>query len=151
MNRSLLTPRRQDNPLNLLHREVSRFFDDWAHDWGGSEPSSGTWSLRMDVAETDDAITVKADIPGVDPKAVDITVDDGVLSLKGERTSETEDHGENYHRSERFHGTFSRSVKLPSTVDLENILAEAKDGVLTITLAKKAEAKPRQVEVNVKE
>ena len=104
----------------------------------------------MDVAETDDAVIVKAEVPGVDPKDIEVTLTGGVLTIKGEKREEKEEKGKRTHRIERAYGAFSRSIDLPEGVDPDNITAECKDGVLTVTLPKKPEAKARQIKVEVK-
>ena len=101
----------------------------------------------MDVYETDQNIVMKAELPGVDPKNVEIRVEDGTLYLKGERKFEKEVKEENYHRVERSYGSFTRSFALPSSVDAEKAAAEYKDGVLTLTLPKKEEAKPKTIKI----
>jgi HSP20 family protein len=92
---------------------------------------------------------MKAELPGVDPKAVDIRLENNTLTLRGERKLDKEVKEDNYHRVERAYGTFSRSFTLPTVVDQGNIKAEYKDGVLKLTLPKREEAKPRQIQINV--
>jgi len=101
----------------------------------------------VDVYETDQNVMLKAELPGVDPKNVEIRVEDGTLYLKGERKFEKEVKEENYHRVERSYGSFTRSFALPSSVEAEKATAEYKDGVLTLTLPKKEEAKPKTIKI----
>jgi HSP20 family protein len=101
----------------------------------------------FDVSETDAEIIVKAELPGMDVKDIDITLTDGLLTIKGERKMEKEDKKENYHRIERQFGSFSRSLNLGVTVKGDAIDASYKDGVLTVTLPKAEENKPKRIEV----
>ena len=102
-----------------------------------------------DIYETDNALALKADLPGVDPKDVEIRVENGILYLKGERKFEKEVKEENYHRVERSYGAFTRSFSLPSSIDTEHVKAEYKDGQLTLTMPKREEAKPKTVKIDV--
>jgi HSP20 family protein len=115
--------------------------DDWA--------LGGSWAPAVDVFEQDGNIVLKAELPGVDPKDVDIRVENNVLSLRGERKFEGEVDRENYHRVERAYGSFARSFTLPSVVNTEKIQAEFKDGLLKVTLPKREEAKPKQIAIDV--
>jgi len=93
--------------------------------------------------------TLKAELPGIDPKDVELRVADSTLYLKGERKYENEVKEESYHRIERSYGTFTRTFTLPNSISTENIKAEYKDGVLTLTMAKREEAKPKTIKINV--
>ena len=110
---------------------------------------AASWSPLVDIYEDQDGITLKVELPEVDPKDVDVQVDGNTLTLKGERKLEKSEQREGYHRIERTYGAFSRSFTLPNTVDTEHISAESKDGVLRIVLPKRAETKPRQIRVQV--
>ncbi len=132
--------------LVRLQEEMNRAFDDRLA-FRGSE--SMGWTPACDIYEDGDEVMVRAELAGVDPKDVDIRFENGVLTLKGERKLEKEEKRENYHRVELSYGTFTRSFALPGTVDAEKIRAEAKNGVLVIHLQKKAEAKPRSIQVKV--
>jgi HSP20 family protein len=113
-----------------------------------SEPrTSRPWSPAVDVHETENELVLKADLPDVDLKDVDVQVEKQTLTIKGQRQFEKESNGKAYHRIERSYGTFVRSFSLPPTVDTEKVAAEYKNGVLTITLPKKEAAKPRQVKI----
>jgi HSP20 family protein len=103
----------------------------------------------VDIYEQDGNIVMKAELPGVDPKAVDIRLENNTLTLRGERKLDHEVKEDNYHRVERSYGAFSRSFTLPTVVDQTSIKAEYKDGVLKLTLPKRDEAKPRQIQINV--
>jgi HSP20 family protein len=111
--------------------------------------TGGEWAPVVDIIENDNALTFKAELPGIEPKDVAVTVDNNVLTLKGERRIEKEVRKENYHRMERAYGTFARSFALPAFVDAENVKAEFKNGLLMVTVPKKANAKTRAVEVKV--
>ncbi|MBK9515800.1 MAG: Hsp20/alpha crystallin family protein [Anaeromyxobacter sp.] len=132
--------------LARLQEEVARTFDD-RHGLRGGE--SMGWTPACDIYEDGEALTLRFELAGVDPKDVDIRFEEGVLTLRGERRKEKEEKKENYHRVEMSYGSFTRSFSLPAVVDAEKIKAEAKNGVLTVTLPKKAEAKPRPISVKV--
>jgi HSP20 family protein len=105
------------------------------------------WMPAFDVSETEGEIIVKAELPGIDVKDMDIALTDGLLTIKGERRLEKEDKKENYHRIERQFGSFSRSLNLGEKVKADGIEAAYKDGILTITLPKAEESKPKKIEV----
>ena len=109
----------------------------------------GSWAPAVDIYEQDGNIVMKAELPGVDPKAVDIRLENNTLTLRGERKLDSEVKQDSYHRVERSYGAFSRSFTLPTVVDQGNIKAEFKDGVLKLVLPKREEAKPRQIQINV--
>ena len=103
----------------------------------------------MDIFETEHELVLKADVPEIDMKDIDLQVENGTLTLKGERKFEQEQKGRGYHRIERGYGSFVRAFTLPDTVDVEKIKAEYKSGVLTVTLAKKEVAKPKTIRVEI--
>lgn len=107
------------------------------------------WTPPCDIYEDGEAVTVRVELAGVDPKDVSVRFENGVLTLRGERKLEAADKRENYHRIERSYGAFTRSFMVPGTVDAEKIRAESKNGVLSVVLPKKAELKPRPIEVKV--
>ena len=113
------------------------------------QPMTAAWTPLVDIFENADGITLKVELPEVEAKDVEITVEGNTLSLKGERKLEKEEKKEGYHRIERTYGAFSRSFTLPTTVDAEHITAESKDGVLRVFLPRKAETRPRQIKVQV--
>ena len=109
-----------------------------------------SWMPAVDIFETNDReFVVKAELPDMKRDDISVTFENGVLTLKGERKFEQETNKENYHRVERRHGTFSRSFTLPNTVDASRISAGYKDGILTIRLPQREEAKPKQIDVNI--
>ncbi len=115
----------------------------------GEDLGSRTWAPPVDIFETDHDVVIKAELPSVDPKDVQVRVEDGTLYLKGERKLQNEVKEENYHRVERAYGSFTRSFALPSSVSADKAKAEYKDGVLTLTMPKREEAKPKTIQINV--
>jgi HSP20 family protein len=105
------------------------------------------WLPAFDVAETEDEVIVKAELPGMAVEEIDITLTDGLLTIKGEKKREKEDKKENFHRIERRYGSFSRTFSLPVEVKADGIDASYKNGVLTVTLPKAEETKPKRIEV----
>lgn len=116
-----------------------------------SDTATRPWTPAVDVFETENEMVLKADLPEVDPAQVDVQVENGTLTLKGERRFEKKDTTKGYHRVERGYGTFARAFTLPDTVDASGVAADYKAGVLTITLPKKEIAKPRSIKVSVKQ
>jgi HSP20 family protein len=136
--------------LVALQDQLFRTFDAAYRGARDEEQSMvATWSPLVDVFEDAEGITLKAELPEVDAKDVDIQIEGNTLTLKGERKLEHEDKRDGYHRIERTYGAFSRTFTLPNTVDVEHITAASKDGVLRVFLPKKAETKPRQIKVAV--
>jgi HSP20 family protein len=103
----------------------------------------------VDIYEDEHAITLKVEVPGIEEKDIDVLLENQTLTLRGERKFEKEEKEENFHRIERRYGSFTRSFTLPNTVDSENVKAEYANGVLSVRLPKRAEAKPRQIKVGV--
>lgn len=136
-------------------REMEDMFDRYMKSFGAlrqgtHEPiASGDWLPRVDIAETEGEFVVKAEIPEVKKEDVHVTVENGVITLKGERKQEKEEKGKKFHRVERYYGSFCRSFSLPENVDESRVKAEFKDGVLTVQLPKSAEAKPKALEVKI--
>ncbi len=132
--------------LNRMERELRRMFRDFEQ--SSEEPSSvAVWTPPVDIYETDNEVVVRADLPGIDQRDLDIRLENNVLTLKGERKMEQEVKEDNYHRIESAYGTFVRSFTLPAIVEEDKIKAEYKNGVLKIVLPKKEQAKPRQIKV----
>jgi HSP20 family protein len=125
---------------------MERFF---GHE-NGKPRAAETWAPRVDVEETDKEILVKADLPGVDPKNVEITVEGGVLTVRGERKEEKEEKKKDYHRLERFAGSFYRAIQLPASADAEKVSATSANGVVTVAIPKKVEAQPKKIAVTPK-
>lgn len=125
--------------LRLFEDAVTRFM---------SEPrASRPWSPAVDIVETENELLLKADLPDVRLEDIGVHVENQTLTIKGERKFQEEENTRGYHRIERSYGAFVRSFAVPSTVDTESVNAEYKNGVLTVRLAKKAAAKPRQIKI----
>lgn len=132
-----------------LRSEFDRLFDE---SFGALErpwQPIRSWGLSVDVLENDDAVMVKASVPGIDPKDLEITMSDNVLTIKGERKEEQEIDEEQYHLRERRYGSFSRSVALPVKVNEDAIEATCENGVLTINIPKAEEVKPKHIPVQI--
>jgi HSP20 family protein len=125
-----------------------RFFDEPFGD--GVRPAEKMWTPSVDLAETDTELTVKADLPGVDPKEVSVSIQNGALVLHGERKIEETKEEKEFKRVERFFGSFYRSIPLPPAADMGKVTAEAVNGVLTVHVPKKPEAQPKKIAVAVK-
>ncbi|HET8727617.1 MAG TPA: Hsp20/alpha crystallin family protein [Alphaproteobacteria bacterium] len=144
-------PPGESDPFAALHREVNRLFDDISRGFDlPAMAGAGAMSPRVDVCETDRDLRVTAELPGVDPGDVDVTLDDDVLTLRGEKRSEQEDKQQNYHLSERFYGSFSRSIRLPFAADPDRVDASFKDGILTISLPKPPPEQQKARRIDVK-
>src|SRR5512146_2109767 len=146
---SMLTRWDPFRELNSLQREMNRLFQDFSTRGGESELTTTSFVPPVDVYEDEHQITLKLEVPGIEQKDLDIRVENNTLTVRGERKFEKEEKEENYRRIERQYGSFTRSFALPNTVDTDSIKADYDKGVLKISLAKKAEAKPKQIKVNV--
>jgi len=138
--------------LLSLQERMNRLFEESARGASRGHEEDwvmGAWAPAVDIYEKGTDVVLKAELPGLDPKDVDIRIENNVLTLKGERKTDNEVKRESYHRVERSYGTFTRSFTLPSTVDTTNVKADYKDGVLRITLPKREEAKPKQIQVDI--
>ena len=135
--------------LSTLHDQVNRLFNETMFRGQGEDSAITTWAPAVDIFETPNELVVKADLPDVDEKDIDIRVENNLLTIRGERKFEKSVSEDNYLRVERTYGAFSRSFSLPTTVNAEAIHAEYKNGVLTVNLPKREESKPRQVKVSV--
>lgn len=128
--------------------QLNRLFND-AFERAGEDSNLTTWAPAEDIYETEHELVVKADLPEVDPKDLDIRVENNILTIRGERKFEKKVSEENYLRVERSYGTFARSFTLANTVNSEAIKADYQNGVLTLSIPKLEEAKPKQIKVNV--
>lgn len=144
---------RPGRELATIRDEMNRLFDEFFSGFPFPERRrglmEGEWAPTVDVAETDENIVVTAELPGVKQNDVEISVVNDVLTLKGEKKEEKEIKKENYHRIERSYGSFQRSITLPTGVQADKAKATYKDGVLTITIPKVEEAKPKSIKINV--
>jgi HSP20 family protein len=131
-----------------LQEQVNRLFGN-ALEHSGQESNLTSWAPAVDIYETEQALVVKADLPEVDPKELDIRVENNLLTIRGERKFEKKVNEDNYLRVERAYGSFSRSFSLANTVNAEAIKADYQNGVLTLAIPKREEAKPKQIKVNV--
>jgi len=154
-NRSADEPSRGLSTLASLRADMDRLFDAFvrepfgALDWPAR--GAGDWSPAIDLAETDTEYTVRAELPGLDPKDLDISVTENQLVLSGEKKETVERREKGYYHSESRFGSFRRSIALPGAIDSTKVDAEFKSGVLTIHLAKSPENAPKRIEVKVKE
>jgi HSP20 family protein len=141
-------------PSDILNmqREINRMFDGFFRGEGVDDTSLGAsaWMPAVDIAEHDDEFVVKLELPGVAKDDVKITMQNNILTVRGEKKQEKESKSSNYHRVERSYGSFQRSFTLPATVKSEKIDATYKDGILSVTLPKAEEAKPKMIDVKVK-
>jgi HSP20 family protein len=135
--------------LNSLREEIDRAFDFPLFELPRATQFLNGWVPAIDVSEDKESVTVRAELPGMKKEDIEVTLHAGVLSLSGERKSEADYKEGETHRTERFYGRFQRSVTLPAPVAADKIKAAYKDGVLTVTLPKTEEAKPKQIEVSV--
>ena len=131
--------------LNQFSKEFDRRLNQDREQYG--DVATSDWSPAVDIKENETAYTVVADIPGVDPKDIDVHMEDGVLTVKGERNLNREEEKEGYKRVERVHGSFYRRFSLPETVDAEKISAKSKNGVLEVTIPKQEKSQPRKISV----
>jgi len=133
------------NDLNKVFEQRTLNRDDQ------STVETSHWMPQVDIKEEANRFVLLADIPGVDPKNIEVSMENGVLTVRGERETESKQEGEGYTRIERAKGTFYRRFALPDTADSENISAHGKHGVLEVVIPKREKAKPRKIEVKNKE
>ncbi len=136
--------------LNQLHGEIDRMFDNRLRRVSGeSEDQLATsdWVPAVDIREEDQRYVIHADVPGVKPEDIEVHMEDGVLTIKGQRYSENKDEREGYKRVERVRGSFFRRFSLPDTADAESISAKSRDGVLEIVIPKQARVLPKRIKV----
>lgn len=142
-----------NDPFRALQQRINSLFEEGfgLAPFGGEESwSLSSWTPACDIYETENEIVVKAELPEVKKEDVQVSLENNVLAIRGERKFVDETKRENYHRIERSYGEFVRSFTLPTSIDSNGIGAEFKDGVLRVTLPKREEAKPKQIEVEVK-
>jgi HSP20 family protein len=150
-NERELATRGGGDPLMTLRNQINRLFDDfWGEPWLARGETFGGFSPQIDVTETDKEVKVCAEIPGVEAKDVDVSIENGTLVIRGEKKYEREENERGQYRMERSYGSFERSIALPAEVDEAKAKAEFKNGVLRLTLPKKAGAESRRKKIAVK-
>ena len=144
-----LIPKREGRELEKLRREMDRLFErlgEWRpFFWRGEE---GEWLPAIDLSETAKEIIVKAELPGMDPEDIDVTLTGNTVKIQGERKQEKEEEGENFHKVERSYGAFVRTIQLPVEVDPDNVKATYKKGVLTLRMPKTKAETMKKVEIS---
>ncbi len=139
-----LTP---EKGMTTVRNEIDRLFDRL---WEGDEtPTLGAWTPKLDLSETKDSFTVKAEVPGIEPKEIQLTLENGYLTIRGEKHQEVEQKDERFYRAERTYGAFVRSLRLPANVDGSKVNASFKNGVLTVLLPKAAEARGMAIPIKI--
>ena len=161
---ALAKPAPRAHPFLALREEMDRLFDEFMADWRMPSMSRDlfkvepfqmpTWGrgmvdVKFDVSETDDAIELTAEVPGIDEKDIDLTLTDGMLTVKGEKKTEKETKERDYHLSERRYGSFARSMRVPDSVDQDKIKASFDKGVLTVVMPKRPEAKAKKKKIAI--
>jgi HSP20 family protein len=133
--------------LGTLQDRMNRLFDETGGGRRGEPSSTTVWNPAVDIHETENEIVVKAEVPGIEKDQIELSLENNVLTLKGERRFEKDAKEENFHRIERSYGSFNRSFTIPAVVDESKIAADYKEGVLTITLPKTQKAKAKQIAI----
>jgi HSP20 family protein len=148
---TLLTRYEPFREFATIQDRMNRLFRDFYAPEGRSEEAltNTAFAPPVDVYEDEHSVTLKIEVPGIDEKDIDVRIENNTLTVHGERKFEKEEKEENYRRVERQYGSFTRTFTLPNTVDQESVQANYDKGVLKVTLTKKAEAKPKQIKVNV--
>lgn len=152
------------HPLITLREQMDRLFDDFMGDWRLPSPARELWDfetfpatlwrrgvvdVRFDVSESDQSVELTAELPGIDEKDIEVILSDGMLTVKGEKKAETETKERDYYLSERRYGSFTRSMRLPDTVDEDKIKASFDKGVLKVTMPKRPEAKAKKKKIAI--
>jgi len=133
--------------LTQLQNEMNRMFEQGLERRGEESVAASDWSPAVDIREDNDKFVIVADVPGVDPKDIEIHMENGILTIKGERETEKKEQREGYKRVERVYGSFYRRFSLPDTADADRISATGKNGVLEITIPKHEKVQPRKITV----
>ncbi|SNB46759.1 Hsp20/alpha crystallin family protein [Geobacter sp. DSM 9736] len=136
--------------LRSMQEQMNRLLDLAWNRESGEELREGMWHPPVDIYENETTIVIKAELPGIEQKDIEVKIEENTLVLRGERRHDAALQKENYHRIERSYGTFQRSFALPQSIDQERVNATCDNGVLTITLPKKAGGSPKQITVEVK-
>ncbi len=148
-NNPTLAPWPTFGRLSDLRDEIDRLFDAPLAEWARTPSVFGGWTPAIDLVETKDNVVVRAELPGMKKEDIEVTLHEGALNISGERKSEKKVEAQGVYRSERYFGRFQRAVTLPSPVAADKVKADYKDGILTVTLPKTEEAKPKQIDVTV--
>ena len=135
--------------LQTMQDQMNRLLDMAWNRNIGEEIREGVWQPAVDIYEDEDSVVIQAEVPDIDQKDIEVKIEDNTLTLRGERKHNREVKKENYHRVERYYGQFQRSFALPHTIDQEKVRANCDKGVLTITLPKREETKPKQINVAI--
>ena len=144
-----ISPWRPFRELDRIRREMDRLWDSFFERRPARVEEVSEWFPSLDVSETDSEYVVKVEVPGIDPKDIEISLMNNLLTIKGEKKQEKEEKEENYHLIERSYGSFTRSIRLPSQVQNDKINATYKNGVLKVTLPKTEEAKKKEIKIKV--
>ena len=136
--------------LRTIHEQMNRLLDLAWNRETGEEVKEGIWQPPVDIYEDANTVTIKAELPDVEQKDVEVKIEDNTLILRGERKLDQSIKKENYHRLERYYGSFQRTFALPLTIDQEKVKASCDKGVLTIILPKMEETRPKQINVEIK-
>jgi HSP20 family protein len=136
--------------LRTIQEQMNRLIDLAWNRESGEEIREGAWQPPVDIYEDENSVIIKAELPDVDQKDIEVMIEDNTLMLRGERRQDQSIKKENYHRIERFYGSFQRSFALPLSIDREKVKASCERGILTIILPKREETKPKQINVEVK-
>ena len=151
MNQRPLVKYNHLRDLQAMQEQMNRLLNlSRNQELAGEDLKEGIWQPAVDIYETEDSIVIKAEVPDVDQKDIEVLIEDNTLILKGERRQEDEVKIESYHRIERYVGSFQRRFNLPTTIKQDNVSAVCERGVLTITLHKKKEPMPKQIKVEIK-
>jgi HSP20 family protein len=145
----MMAPWTGEAGLSRFRREMDRLFERMLEPPGEDIFAFGEWAPSLDLSETKDALVVKLETPGIDPKDIHVSIEDQVLSVRGEKRQEKEERGKRFHRVECSYGAFARAVRLPAPVDAAKVAASYRNGVLTITLPKSAAAQETTVAIEV--
>jgi HSP20 family protein len=137
--------------MGSLKHEMDRVFDRFLEGRWDEIPGLGEWTPNMDISETKDSLVAKVEVPGMDPKDIQISLQENLLTIKGEKRQEKEEKDEHYHRVERAYGVFTRSVRLPVAVDASKVTASFKNGLLTVTLPKTPSARGTTIPVKAEQ
>jgi len=151
MAKDLVRYREPFQELDRMRRDMDRLWDSFFEDRPMVRRGDwmGEWMPSLDLSETKNEFVVKAEVPGMTPKDIDISLSEGILTIRGEKKQEKEEKEENYHFVERSYGSFSRSIRLPGEVHSDKIKAAYKDGILRVTLPKTEETKKKEIKIKV--